>query len=170
MSKTVFLDRDGVINACAREHDYIKNWEEFRFLKGAAEGIRALNEAGYQIVVVTNQRGVARGIMTAETVDEIHKRMRRELQRRGARIDAVFVCPHNDGECDCRKPKPGLFLRAEKVLSIDKAASWMVGDSESDVVAGARYGVRTILLGSGGTADRFGNNLIDVSKIIIESE
>lgn len=170
MGKTVFLDRDGVINACAKAHDYIKTWNEFRFLDGAAEGIRALNQAGYQIVVVTNQRGVARGLMSRDTLDNIHVRMCSALGERGVYINAVFVCPHNEGECSCRKPKTGLFLQAEQMLSIDKETSWMIGDSDSDMVAGARYGVRTILIGSGNTGEYRGKSLQEAAKIIIERE
>lgn len=169
MGKTVFLDRDGVINACARAHDYVKVWNEFHFLNGAAEGIRALHEAGYQIVVVTNQRGVARGLISAETLDDMHMRMCSALKRSGAHVDAVFVCPHNEGECNCRKPEIGLFLQAEQVLSVDKEASWMIGDSDSDMAAGTRYGVKTMLIGAGDTGEYRAKNLKEAAKIIIES-
>lgn len=142
--KTVFLDRDGVLNVCAPPHAYIRTWEEFRFLPGAVEGVRKLNEAGFLVLVVTNQRGVARGMLSLEDVNAIHRRMLRELERQGARIDGVYVCSHNEGECSCRKPKIGLFLQAEAEFCIDKSASWMVGDSWSDEEAGRRYGVNVI--------------------------
>ncbi len=144
MRKTVFLDRDGLINRQAPEHDYIKTWAEFQFLPGAAEGIRELNEAGFLVLVVTNQRGVARGMMSMAAVDEIHESMLAELDKAGAHIAKVYVCPHEEGTCDCRKPGIGLFLQAERDFEIDKPRSWMVGDSDSDVEAGRRYGVRTI--------------------------
>ena len=144
LHKAVFLDRDGVINVQAAEHDYIKSWTEFHFLPGVPEAIKTLNEAGYLVLVVTNQRGVARGMMSQVDVDEIHWQMCRTLKDAGARIDRIYVCPHDIGRCTCRKPDIGLFLQAEQDYDIDKVASWMVGDSESDVEAGRRYGVRTI--------------------------
>lgn len=144
MRKAVFLDRDGVINRQAPVHDYIKTWDDFEFLPGVAGAIRALNRAGYLILVVSNQRGVARGMMTMEMVEEIDRHMCAELEKEGARIDGVYVCPHEDGQCSCRKPDIGLFLEAEKDFPIDKGASWMIGDGETDEEAGRRYGVRTI--------------------------
>ena len=149
MEKVVFLDRDGVINEKAAPHEYITAWDEFRFLPRAAEAIRALNEAGYKTVIVSNQRGVARGMMTLRQVDELHAKMCGELARQGAHIDAIFVCPHGEGECHCRKPEIGLFLRAEEAFEVDKTRSWMIGDSASDILAGERYGIRTILVNSG---------------------
>lgn len=144
MHKTVFLDRDGLINQQAPEHDYIKSWQEFRFLPGVPEAIRKLNEAGYLVLVVTNQRGVARGMMSMDTVNEIHETMCRELNHVGAHIQKVYVCPHESGTCTCRKPDIGLFLQAEREFEIDKSGSWMIGDGDSDVKAGQRFGVRTI--------------------------
>ncbi|NCB92497.1 MAG: HAD family hydrolase [Clostridia bacterium] len=142
--KAVFLDRDGLINQQAPEHDYIKSWMEFRFLPGVPEAIHKLNEAGYLVLVVTNQRGVARGIMSMDAVNEIHEIMCRELAETGAYIHKVYVCPHESNTCTCRKPDIGLFLQAEREFEIDKQSSWMVGDSDSDMEAGRKYGVRTI--------------------------
>lgn len=144
MYKTVFLDRDGLLNQQAPEHDYIKSWDEFHFLPGVPEAICKLNEAGYLVLVVTNQRGVARSMMRMEDVDAIHEQMRRELATRGAAIQKVYVCPHEVGTCTCRKPDIGLFLQAEQEFRIDKENSWIVGDSDSDVEAGRRYGIRAI--------------------------
>ena len=142
------MDRDGLINVQAAPHHYITRWEDFRFLPGVPEAIRALNEAGYLVLVVTNQRGVARGMMTMETVEMIHRRMCQTLEQVGAHIDGVYVCPHEIGQCTCRKPEIGLFLQAEKDWPIDRACSWMVGDSDPDAEAGRRYGVRMILTSS----------------------
>ncbi len=144
MAKAVFLDRDGLINVPAAEHDYIKSWNEFRFLPGVPEAAALLTQAGYLLLVVTNQRGVARGLLSFQQLTEIHRNMRRAFARSGARIDGVYVCPHEAGTCTCRKPEIGLFLQAERDFAIDKPSSWMVGDSDSDVAAGRRYGVRTI--------------------------
>lgn len=145
MRKAVFLDRDGVINRQAPIHDYIKTWDAFEFLPGVAGAIRELNEAGYLVLIISNQRGVARGMMTMETVREIDRRMCAELAKEGAHIDGIYVCPHDYGQCTCRKPDIGLFLQAERDFPIDKAASWTIGDSDIDVEAGRRYGTRTIL-------------------------
>lgn len=145
MHKAVFLDRDGVINRKANEHDYIKSWSEFDFLPGVPEAIRCLNKAGFLVLVLTNQRGVARRIMTMDSVDSIHKKMCRELEKAGAHIDKIYVCPHDVGQCTCRKPDIGLFLQAEEDFAIDKSMSWMIGDSKTDTQAGKNYGVSTIL-------------------------
>lgn len=142
--KTVFLDRDGVINRQAPEHDYIKSWDEFQFLPKVSEAIRKLNDAGYLVLVVTNQRGVARGMLTMEDVNKIHEKMCLHLAKSGAVIRKVYVCPHEEGTCTCRKPDIGLFLQAEHDFDIDKKKSWMIGDSDSDVEAGRRYEIRTI--------------------------
>jgi histidinol-phosphate phosphatase family protein len=145
LNKVVFLDRDGVINRKAAEHDYIKSWKEFSFLPGVSDAVKRLNNAGFLVVVVTNQRGVARGMMSMEDVENIHEKMCCQLETEDAHIDAIYVCPHDIGQCNCRKPDIGLFLQAEADYEIDKSQSWMIGDSESDIIAGNRYGVQTIL-------------------------
>lgn len=143
--KTVFLDRDGIINQCIGIHQYVASWKQFRILPGVEAGIRKLKEAGYQVIIVTNQQGIARGLVSKKDVDAIHNRLMAHIEQAGGKIDGIYVCPHKDGTCDCRKPQIGLFLQAEQDFSIDKEHSWMVGDSETDVEAGKRYGVRTIL-------------------------
>ncbi|KTE93867.1 hypothetical protein AT727_02620 [Desulfitobacterium hafniense] len=162
MSKTVFLDRDGVINKQAAEHDYIKNWGEFEFLPKVSEAIGILNKAGFQVIIVTNQRGVARGMMTIKDVEETHRIMCAELEAFGAQIDGIYVCPHEKDECTCRKPGIGLFLKAEEDFAIDKSTSWMIGDSNSDIEAGKNYGVKTIYIGKTSiNADYTCKNLFD---------
>ena len=145
MNKTVFLDRDGLINRQAPPHEYISERKDFEILPKVPEAIKALNEAGYLIILVTNQRGISRGMLTMEKLNDIHKFMCEEIEKYGAHIDDIYICPHDNGQCRCRKPDIGLFLQAEKNFKIDKSASWMVGDSETDVEAGRRYGVKTIL-------------------------
>lgn len=147
LDKVVFLDRDGVINKCAPPHDYIKKWDEFIFLPFVIDAIRELNIAGYKVIIVSNQRGIARGIMTQDNVDKIHCNMQHELSENNAMIDYIFVCPHEKGVCDCRKPKIGLFVKAEQYYDIDKKKSFMIGDSFSDIWAGNAYGVHTIFIG-----------------------
>jgi D-glycero-D-manno-heptose 1,7-bisphosphate phosphatase len=143
--QTVFLDRDGVINRKAPEGEYVTCWEDFEFLPGAIEALRLLTEAGKRIVLVTNQRCIARGMLTEDGLQELHHRMLREAAP--ARIDAMYHCPHEYDACDCRKPYPGLLLQAKRDLpDIEFESSVMVGDSESDVVAGHRAGCQTVLI------------------------
>ena len=148
MRKAVFLDRDGLINRQAALHHYISNPVDFEILPGVPEAIKRLNDAEYLTIMVTNQRGVARGMLTMEQVETVHGYLQSELAKHGAHIDAIYICPHADGECTCRKPDIDLFLMAEKDFDIDKSQSWMVGDSDTDVEAGKKYGVRTILTSS----------------------
>lgn len=145
MNKAVYLDRDGIINQ-KLENDYVKNWDEFNFLPGAIEAIKAITEKGYLVIVVTNQRGIARGLMTEKDLEEIHRRMCEELQKHGAHIDDIFFCPHDiKDNCNCRKPKPGMLIEAQKKWNIDFAQSYIIGDSESDIEAGKRVGCKGIL-------------------------
>lgn len=149
--KAVFLDRDGVINRKAPEGDYIKKWDEFKFLSNVKEAIKKLNENGFLVIIITNQQGVAKGIITKRKLNEIHKKMLNELNKTGAKIKAIYYCPHNKNEeCECRKPNPGLILMAAKKYKIILNKSWMVGDSESDIEAGMRAGCKTILISSKG--------------------
>lgn len=145
--RTVFLDRDGTINRKAAEGDYIRSPDQLVLLDGAADAISRLRAAGALIVVVTNQRGVARRLMTLDDLAEVHGRLASLLADAGAEVDAVYSCPHEAGSCDCRKPRPGMFRRAaEDHPEIDFGASAMVGDSMTDVEAGARLGMTTVLL------------------------
>lgn len=148
MDRAVFLDRDGVINQKQPEGKYVTAWSEFEFLPNAAEAIKALNDLGYLVIVVTNQRGVALGAMSEAALEEIHRRMIKRLAARGARIDAVYYCPHDKGECDCRKPATGLFMKARRDFpGIDFTRSYVIGDSGPDIEAGRRLGCKTILIG-----------------------
>jgi D-glycero-D-manno-heptose 1,7-bisphosphate phosphatase len=142
--RTAFLDRDGTINAKAAEGDYVKSWQEFAFLPGAVEAIGLLRAAGWRVVVVTNQRGVALGRMSLADVEQIHRRM-----REAAPLDAVYVCPHERGRCECRKPGTGMFLQAQAEFGdIEFAECVVIGDAPSDIEAGERLGCRTILVGA----------------------
>ncbi|MBQ6399109.1 MAG: HAD-IIIA family hydrolase [Clostridia bacterium] len=156
--KAIFLDRDGTIN---REVGFLRDIRDFELLPGAAEAIRRINDAGYLAIVATNQPVIARGEVTVAELDEIHRKMETLLGAEGAYLDGIFYCPHHpdrgfEGEipelkvvCDCRKPKPGMLLKAAEKFNIDLAASWMIGDREKDVEAGRRAGCRTCLLGGG---------------------
>jgi len=147
--RCLFLDRDGVINEKAPPDEYIRDWSEFRFLPHVADWIRISNALDLLVIVVTNQRGVARGKMTMEAVEDIHRRMIAELAVRGARIDDVFTCPHEQGTCDCRKPKPGLVLQAQAKWDIDLAASLLIGDSDSDEALAAACGLHFLRAAGG---------------------
>lgn len=138
------MDRDGLINKKPPAHCYVTSWEQFEFLPGAVKAIQNLNDAGYLVLIVTNQRGIARGIMSEADVRLIHQSMCDALERQGARVDAVYFCPHDIGQCHCRKPDIGMFLQAEKDFPIDRTHSWMIGDSDTDVLAGKNYGVKSI--------------------------
>lgn len=138
---TVFLDRDGVINRKMPEGSYVERWEQFEFLPGAIEALEMLAGARTRAVVVTNQRGVALGRMTLAAVDEVHQRMQAALAVGHAQCAAVLVCPHEEGECDCRKPRVGLFRQARALIpEIDMSRSAVVGDSASDLLAAAALG------------------------------
>jgi D-glycero-D-manno-heptose 1,7-bisphosphate phosphatase len=144
----VFLDRDGVINK--DRPDYVRSWEEFEFLPGVLEALRVLAAGPHQVVVVSNQSGIGRGLVSRETVDEIHARMTEAVRRSGGRIDAVYYCPHRpDEDCPCRKPRPGLILKAARELDIDLAGSWLVGDDLRDLESAVAAGVRPVLVRTG---------------------
>jgi histidinol-phosphate phosphatase family protein len=141
--RAAFLDRDGVLNRRAPPSDYVKTPGEFVWLAGAREGVLRLNAEGWLVLVVTNQRGIARGLMTARDVEAIHARAQRELGEIGAHVDAFFYCPHGDQDaCACRKPQPGLILRATREWNVDLGASFLIGDDERDIEAARRAGVR----------------------------
>ena|SRR5579862_7007754 len=153
MNKAVFLDRDGVINRKAPEGEYIVRWEGFEILPGVVEAIQSLNQSGCCVIVVTNQRAVARSKITLAELQEMHARLIATLAERGAKIDRVYFCPHDlEANCDCRKPKAGMLLRALKEFEIDPLKSWMVGDSAVDIEAGKTAGCRTALIGTSSNA------------------
>lgn len=140
----LFLDRDGVVNKKAPEGDYIKSVLELEVLEEIAESIKLATGLGYLIVIISNQRGVALGRMTSSDVDNIHTHINRWLISRGTKIDAFYVCPHDKNSCNCRKPKPGLILKAAQELYIDLSLSHMIGDSESDIGAALAAGIVSV--------------------------
>ena len=153
--KAIFLDRDGTINKYV---GFLRNIDEFELINGVAEAIRKINESGYLAIVVTNQPVIARGEVSFEELGVIHNKMETLLGKEGAYLDAIYFCPHHphkgyEGErpelkfdCDCRKPKPGMLLKAAQDFNIDLAQSWMIGDGEIDVKAGQNVGCKTVLL------------------------
>jgi D-glycero-D-manno-heptose 1,7-bisphosphate phosphatase len=154
VKKAVFLDRDGTINT---EKDYLYRPEDFAFIPGACQAVKLLNDAGFLVIVVTNQSGIARGYYDEGAVEGLHRHMDAELAKAGARVDAYYFCPHHPqhggdrygGECACRKPLPGMLVQAAADLAVDLGHSWMVGDKLADVEAGKRAGCRSLLVRTG---------------------
>jgi D-glycero-D-manno-heptose 1,7-bisphosphate phosphatase len=152
--RAVFIDRDGTVS---EEVGYVNHVSRYRVFPFAAEAVRTLTDAGWLAILVTNQAGVARGYFEESLVGEVHKLLAAELERGGARLDAVYYCPHHPtvGEppyrfdCDCRKPKPGLILRAASDFRLDLARCWMVGDRYSDTELARNAGVRSALVLTG---------------------
>ena len=155
--KAIFLDRDGTINKYV---GFLRDINDFVLIDDVAEAIKEINRSGYLAVIVTNQPVIARGEVTYEELNEIHNKMETLLGNQGAYLDAIYYCPHHpdsgfDGEvkelkfdCDCRKPKPGLLLKAAEELNIDLSQSWMIGDSKNDIMAGKNAGCKTALIGN----------------------
>ncbi len=162
MNKAVFLDRDGTVN---EEVGYLSDLKQLRLIPGAGAAIRKLNQAGWKVVLVTNQSGVARGYFSESFVQETHVLLKQMLQKEGANLNGIYYCPHHPtagktpytSECDCRKPGTGMIDRAVKDLDIDVKKSYVVGDKWSDVELGQRAGARTILVRSGFAQDAEGN-------------
>ena len=175
MNKAAFLDRDGVINRKARSEDsYITCWDEFEILPGVAEAIALLNRLGYFVIIATNQRSIAKGVVRRAELDAIHQRMCESLLAEGAKIDAVYYCPHEiEPPCGCRKPQPGMLFEAARTHDIELKASWMIGDSDKDVEAGKRAGCKTVRLVEDGkprhdSADIVASSLLDAALRIVE--
>ena len=154
MDKIVFLDRDGTIN---QEVEYLHKPSDLVILPGVPAALRRLKEQGFQLVVVTNQAGVARGYYSEADVVRLHEYMNKLLSREGAEIDHFFYCPHHPvhgkgaykQSCHCRKPDIGMFEMAESCYQVDKSHSYMIGDKLLDTEAGQRYGVSSVLVGTG---------------------
>lgn len=146
----VFLDRDGVLNQKARPGEYITSCEELIVLPGVPEAIAALNRSGRKVIVVTNQRGVALGLYTVDDLAKIHEKLRKVLAAGGAYLDAIYFCPHDTGQCDCRKPGTGMFEQAfQDFPDATPKRSLMVGDSLRDIEAGRLAGMATAFVSEG---------------------
>lgn len=174
LQKAVFLDRDGTINKYV---GFLRNIDDFELLPGVAEAIKRINASGYLAIVVTNQPVIARGEVTADELNLIHNKMETLLGAEGAYLDGLYYCPHHPHkgypeeikelktDCDCRKPKPGMLLKAAQNFNIDLTQSWMVGDGENDVKAGKAAGCKTVLIG----AEDFGQD-ITVESLLMFTE
>jgi D-glycero-D-manno-heptose 1,7-bisphosphate phosphatase len=149
MQRCVFLDRDGVVNFKPAPGEYICRWEDFRLIPEVVDWIRLFHALGFLVVIVTNQRAVARGLLPAGELRSIHEKMARELQRAGAHLDDIFCCPHEESTCDCRKPKSGLIRQAQQKWNIDLGQSLMIGDSDSDQILARSCGMRFVRVSGG---------------------
>jgi len=166
--KVLFLDRDGVINKKPPKADYVKSWNEFEFLPGSVEAITLLTKKGYDIYIISNQAGIARGIMTENDLKEIHRNMVNELEKKEGKISDIYYCPHGwDEGCECRKPKPGMFFQAAKEHHIDLTKAVFIGDDERDVEAGETARVKTIPVTPNKSFLEIVKDLIKFDKIIL---
>ncbi len=175
--KAIFLDRDGTINKYV---GFLRDIDKFELLPGVVEAIGKINASGYLAIVVTNQPVIARGEVTFDKLNTIHNKMETELGTHGAYLDGIYYCPHHphkgyEGEivelkidCNCRKPKPGMLVKAAKDFNIDLSHSWMIGDSENDILAGKNAGCKTALIGNENfNQDMTGNSLLEVVERIL---
>jgi len=145
-NRAVFIDRDGTM---AKDVHYCRRPEDFELLPDTAKAIRLLNQHSFKVIVITNQSGIARGYFTEEILAKIHEKMRNELAKEGAFVDAIYYCPHHpDDNCECRKPKPKLALQAAKDHDIEFEGSFVVGDLQMDIDLGKAIGCKTILIGN----------------------
>ncbi|HEV2764934.1 MAG TPA: HAD family hydrolase [Pyrinomonadaceae bacterium] len=187
--RAVFIDRDGTIS---EEVGYVNHPTRYRVFPYAAQAVRLLNERGWLAVLVTNQAGVARGYFAEEMVGVVHNLLASELERGGARLDAVYYCPHHPSvgeppyriDCDCRKPRPGLVRRAAEELGVDLARSWMVGDRYGDIELARNAGLRSCFVLSGygrgeweyqraawrHQPDMVAEDLLDAARRIVEED
>ena len=182
-NKAVFIDRD---NTLIEDPGYLADPSAVKLLPGVELAIRSLHQSGFKIVIVTNQSGIARGLLTEETLEAIHGELRRKLGEKGVHLDGIYYCPfHPEGsveqyttESDMRKPRPGMLLKAAEDMDIDLAASWMIGDGARDVEAGQRAGCRTVRVRTktkhpdddeNVQADYTVRNLVDAAKVILRS-
>lgn len=143
--KCVFFDRDGIVNRSPGP-GYVERWEDFYLVPAFVDAANVALERGYAIAIVTNQRGVARGIMTPAALERIHANLTAQLEAQGITLLGIYCCTHERDTCDCRKPQPGLLLQAAREHDLDLDGSWMIGDRETDIEAGRRAGCHTLLV------------------------
>lgn len=148
-NRAIFLDRDGVIN---KEVNYLSDLSDFEFIEGSIEALKILNQKRFLLIVISNQAGIARGYFTEETLKKIHEKMIKILNQNDTKMDAIYYCPHHPkftGPCDCRKPNPGMILKAKLKYNIDLKRSYMVGDTLNDIKTGKAVKCKTVLVLTG---------------------
>ncbi len=165
MNKAFFIDRDGVVNS-DEGHYYVYKIQDFSFNDDIAKALAAIRKNGYKLILITNQGGVAKGEYTVEEVEVLHRYMQEKLASKNAAFDAIYYCPHHSdvSECDCRKPKPGMILKACQDLHIDPAVSYLIGDSDRDIQAGEAAGVKNCI------KVKKNNSILDVVKKILDND
>jgi len=167
MQPAIFLDRDGVI--LENRLDYIRNWEQAIILPGALASLARISKSSYKLVIITNQAGVGRGLISREIVDEINEKLIEKVEQAGGRIDGIYVCPHSpDDGCDCRKPRPGMIWQAARELDIDLKNSILVGDNLSDLQAGRAAAVGRLVLVRTGLGDVFAGALVEAGFVEVD--
>jgi D-glycero-D-manno-heptose 1,7-bisphosphate phosphatase len=158
---TIILDRDGVLNEKPPRAHYVRAWDEFRWIRESREALALLRKAGWRVILVSNQAGIARGAMTESQLNDIHARMKRDVLEAGGCIEAIYYCPHNwDEGCECRKPKPGMLFRAQREYSLDLSRTYFVGDDERDAQAADAAGCPSLMV----SADR---SLMDIVRSVL---
>ncbi len=161
MAKAIFLDRDGVINI--RKNRYITSYDDFEIISDVSKWLKKLYDNNFKLIVVTNQSAIAKGLISINDLENIHKKMQKEFSSDGFQIDRIYYCPHADYEnCSCRKPKIGLFEKAISDFSLDKSESWLIGDEDTDIEAGRKLGCKTIKINTN-------SSLCDAVKMILDS-
>jgi D-glycero-D-manno-heptose 1,7-bisphosphate phosphatase len=165
MRPAIFLDRDGVI--IENRPDYVRTWGDVVFIPGAMSALTDIADSEFAIVIVTNQAGVGRGLVSLADAQSINEHIRDEIAQAGGRIDGLYLCPHTDSDdCDCRKPKPGMLLRAAQELGLNLSRSWMIGDALTDLQAGEAAGARSLLVLTGrGAGQKATHNLEGVADL-----
>ena len=160
-SPAVILDRDGVLNEKAPRANYVRSWSEFKWLPNVLETLRRLREAGFRVIVVSNQAGIGRGVMTDDDLQAIHRQMVKEVAAAGGRIEAIYYCPHdwNDG-CECRKPKPGMLFQAQHDFNLDLSRTLFIGDDERDAQAAEAAGCLPALVSDQNSLEKIVGELI----------
>jgi D-glycero-D-manno-heptose 1,7-bisphosphate phosphatase len=170
----VFLDRDGTLNVRPPEHQYLTSAEDFAWLPGAEKGVARLAKAGYVLAVASNQRGASRGLVEPSMLNGIEALIQRGLADYDCAIEAFRYCPHElSAGCNCRKPRPGLLLDLARDLGLDLGRSWMIGDAETDVLAGRSAGCRTALIGTAPNScepDVVASTLEEASALIVRQK
>jgi D-glycero-D-manno-heptose 1,7-bisphosphate phosphatase len=174
-NKAIFLDRDGVINV--NEPEYVHKIKDFKFVRGAIPALKKLSNTDYKIIIITNQSGIGRGYYTIKDFEKLNSWMLKTLKRKGIRIDKVYFCPHKpEDNCNCRKPKPGLILKAIEDFGINLSKSWLVGDDVRDVILGRSMNIKTIKIGKKMPKELklepnyYAKNLLKAVNIILKSK
>jgi len=158
---TIILDRDGVLNKKPPRAQYVRTWNEFEWLPGSRKALRLLREAGWRVIIVSNQAGIARGVMSESHLTEIHNHMKQDAIEAGGRIDAIYYCPHDwDEGCECRKPNPGMLFQAQRDYSLDLSRIYFIGDDERDAQAADAAGCPSIIVSPNKT-------LLDITRALL---